>query len=98
MLPELEREQRREIVKLNREVTSFTVDHLIDEIREKWRDCTAVLVFFDEVQDYIINHSDVFRLSKDEAVETIPARMAADFMTAAGTRNWKLPGQCPRKP
>lgn len=80
MLPELEREQRREIVKLNREVTSFTVDHLIDEIREKWRDCTAVLVFFDEVQDYIINHSDVFRLSKDEAAETIPARMAADFL------------------
>ena len=80
MLPEVEREQRREITKLNREVTSFAVDHLIDEIREKWRDCTAVLVFFDEVQDYIINHSDVFRLTKDEAVETVPARIAADFV------------------
>jgi lon-related putative ATP-dependent protease len=80
ILPEIEREQRREVVKLNREVTSFAVVHLIDEIRDKWRDCTAVLVFLDEVQDYIINHSDVFRLSKDEAVETIPARMAANFL------------------
>ena len=80
MLPELERQQRREIKELNREVTSFVVDHLIDETREQWRDCAVVVSFLDEVQDYVINHSDVFRLSKDEAVETIPARMAADFV------------------
>ncbi|WP_339633462.1 ATP-binding protein [uncultured Sneathiella sp.] len=80
MLPELERQQRQEIKKLNREVTSFAVDHLIDETREKWRDCEAVVVFLDEVQGYVIDHSDVFRLSRDEAVETIPAKMAADFV------------------
>ncbi|MFC4271210.1 AAA family ATPase [Sneathiella chungangensis] len=79
MLPELEREQRREIIKLNREVTSFAVDHLIDENREKWKDCTAVVEFLDEVRDYVINHSDVFRLSKDEAVETAPAQVAANI-------------------
>ncbi|MCF8465938.1 MAG: AAA family ATPase [Sneathiella sp.] len=80
MLPELEREQRREINNLNREVTSFAVDHLIDENREHWKDCAAVVAFLDSVQDYVIGHSDVFRLSKDEAAQTIPARMAADFI------------------
>ena len=80
MMPEMEREQRREIVRLNREVTSFAVDHLIDENREHWHDCPAVLGFLDDVQEYVINHSDVFRLSKDEAVETIPAQMAGDFL------------------
>ncbi|MEX1035934.1 MAG: ATP-binding protein, partial [Sneathiella sp.] len=80
MLPELERQQRQEVKELNREVTSFAVDHLIDEIREQWQDCAAVVAFLDEVQDYVINHSDVFRLSRDEAVETIPAKMVADFV------------------
>ncbi|WP_340151148.1 ATP-binding protein [uncultured Sneathiella sp.] len=80
MLPELERKQRQEIKKLNREVTSFAVDHLIDETRERWKDCDEVVTFLDEVQNYVIEHSDVFRLSRDEAVDAIPAKMVADFV------------------
>lgn len=79
-MPELERAQRREIIQLNREITSFAVDHLIDEDRERWRDCPAVLEFLDAVKEYLIDHSDVFRLTKDEAVETIPPQMAANFI------------------
>lgn len=80
MLPEIEREERQETRKLNREVTSFAVDHLLDDIRAKWKDCKAVLAFLDEVQEYVIGHGDVFRLSTEQAPAGFPPGMMPDYI------------------
>ena len=79
MLPELEREQRQEIRTLNREVTSFAVGHLVDEIRDDWQDQGAVLEFLNQVQDHVIGHADVFRVSSDSMPANAPPAMVADF-------------------
>ena len=78
-LPELEREQRQEIRTLNREVTSFAVGHLIDDIRNHWQDIPPVLAFLDEVQNHVIDHGDVFRLSQDQASQALPPGMASEL-------------------
>ena len=79
MLPELERQQRQEIRALNREVTSFAVGHIVDEIREHWRDSEAVIEFLQEVQDYVIDHADVFRLTNEQVAQSMPPGMMPDI-------------------
>jgi lon-related putative ATP-dependent protease len=80
MLPEIEREERQETRKLNREVTSFAVGHLIDDIQAKWKDCKAVLAFLDEVEEYVIGHGDVFRLSTEQVPTGLPQGMMPNFV------------------
>ncbi len=79
MLPELERQQRQEIRTLNREITSFAVSHIIDEIREHWQDNEAVIAFLDEVQAHVIDHADVFRLTNEQVAQSLPPGMAPDI-------------------
>jgi lon-related putative ATP-dependent protease len=79
MLPELERQQRQEIRTLNREVTTFAVAHLIDEIRDDWRDNETVVAFLDDVQNYVIDHAEVFRISGESLPAGIPPALASDF-------------------
>ena len=80
MLPELEREQRQEIRTLNREVTSFAVSHIIDEIRERWREHEAVIEFLDAVQEHIIDHADVFRLTNEQLAQAVPPGVMPDMV------------------
>ena len=79
MLPELERQQRQEIRTLNREITSFAVGHIIDEIREHWPDNEAVIGFLDQVQAYVIDHADVFRLTNEQMAQSVPPGMMPDI-------------------
>jgi lon-related putative ATP-dependent protease len=79
MLPELERQQRQEIRTLNREVTSFAVGHIIDEIREHWGDVDTVTGFLDEVQEHVIDHADVFRLTNEQIAQSAPPGMMPDI-------------------
>ncbi len=79
MLPELEREQRQEIRTLNREITSFAVGHIIDEIRGHWAGEEAVISFLNEVQAHVIDHADVFRLTNEQMAQSVPPGMMPDI-------------------
>lgn len=57
-VPLWERDQRERLRTLNREVTSFAVRGLIDEVRGRHRDLRAVLDHLDKVQADIIDNAD----------------------------------------
>lgn len=75
----MEREHRHEVRLLNQEVTSFSVDSLISEIREHWTEVSTVMAFLNEVQKYVIEHGEVFQLSNDQASQSLPIGMMDKF-------------------
>ncbi|MEW8313486.1 MAG: ATP-binding protein [Candidatus Thiodiazotropha endolucinida] len=69
-IPQWQKEAREEISKLNREMTASAVHHLIDAVREKYRDNEAVIAFLDRVEDDVINNYQQF-LPHDERKPTL---------------------------
>ena len=60
-LPIWERETRKKIKQLDREITQLTVDQFIDELRENYRHLADVLKYLGEVKNEIIEDIDAFR-------------------------------------
>lgn len=60
LLPEWERERRRQLRELNREITRQTVSRLIDPLKRDYRDIKAVVGYLEAVQDDVINHAEAF--------------------------------------
>lgn len=69
-IPQWKKEAREEISKLNREMTASAVHHLIDAVREKYRDIEAVIAYLDRVEDDVINNYQQF-LPHDERKPTL---------------------------
>ncbi|MEW8177022.1 MAG: ATP-binding protein [Candidatus Thiodiazotropha endolucinida] len=69
-IPQWQKEAREEISKLNREMTASAVHHLIDAVREKYRDIEAVIAYLDRVEDDVINNYQQF-LPHDERKPTL---------------------------
>ncbi|PVV27829.1 MAG: hypothetical protein B6D79_00370, partial [gamma proteobacterium symbiont of Ctena orbiculata] len=59
-IPQWQKETREEIGKLNREMTASAVHHLIDELREKYRDLQTVTAYLDRVEEDVINNYQQF--------------------------------------
>ncbi len=53
-VPKWEAEHRRRVRELNREVTGYAVDHLIDEVRKSWRDFPLVLTHLEAVRNDVV--------------------------------------------
>lgn len=60
-LPIWERETRKKIKQLDREITQLTVDQFIDELRENYSQLADVLKYINEVKNEIIEDIDAFR-------------------------------------
>lgn len=60
-IPVWSREARGKINKLNRDISRLTVEEIITDLRNEYRDLPEVLKFVDEVKNGIINDADLFR-------------------------------------
>ena len=60
-IPQLERELRVRERELEHEVISFAVDHLMQELRQRYGEHAPVREYLDEVQADLIEHADDFR-------------------------------------
>ncbi|MGA7801646.1 MAG: ATP-binding protein [Gammaproteobacteria bacterium] len=67
--PQWQRETRRGIKALNRDVTLFAVGHLIDELRHEFDDLPAVREYLDAVQQDIVDNADNLRRAADSLAE-----------------------------
>ncbi len=59
-VPQHQREARRRLEELNREMAEFAIDDLIDALREKYEDLEDVLNFLDNVREDIVENVDAF--------------------------------------
>jgi lon-related putative ATP-dependent protease len=69
-IPQWQKETKEAISKLNREMTASAVHHLIDALREQYRDNQAVTGYLDRVEEDVINNYQQF-LPKDEHKPTL---------------------------
>jgi lon-related putative ATP-dependent protease len=58
--PQWEREGREKLKALNREVATFAVGHLLDELRKKYAAIPAVMEFLNAVQQDVIENVEAF--------------------------------------
>lgn len=65
--PQWQRQGREQVKALNREVASFAIGHLLDEIRDRYSDLPEVLSFLDAVGEDIIEHFNDFRRSDEDS-------------------------------
>ena len=66
LIPQWRRDAREKLKKLNYEVAISVVGHLVDELREKYKDHEGVLKHLGEVQEDVIANVDDFRRGEDE--------------------------------
>jgi lon-related putative ATP-dependent protease len=59
-VPQWQRDLREKIRALDQEVTSFAVGHLMDLLRENWKEEAEVLEYFDEVQRDVVENAGDF--------------------------------------
>jgi lon-related putative ATP-dependent protease len=65
-LPLWQKETRQRLKALSREVGGFAVAHLVDELREDYRDLPDVLAYLDAVERDVVENVDDFRKSEEE--------------------------------
>jgi lon-related putative ATP-dependent protease len=70
-IPQWQRERRARIKEVNNRITLNAVGHLIDSLREQYRDLPAVLEYLDEVQDDLVARVDLF-LERESAAQGMP--------------------------
>ncbi|MDH5649647.1 MAG: AAA family ATPase [Gammaproteobacteria bacterium] len=59
--PQWRREALQKIKELNRDVVMAAVGQVIDELRKRYASLPEVLVYYDQVQQDVIDHADQFR-------------------------------------
>lgn len=75
-MPKFEQEGREKLRKLNHEVATFAVGHLIDELRRKYGSLPEVVGYLNEVQEDITENVDEF-LSPEQPPMAVLMRMIA---------------------
>ncbi len=71
-VPKWDKEQREKIRELNREVTRFSVGHLIDALRREYADLGNVLEYFTAAEADIVENAQDFLASASEPPPGLP--------------------------
>lgn len=59
-LPKLEKERRERLRQFDQEVAAHALDHLIDELKERWGDQAGVVAYLDAVRTDVIDNAGRF--------------------------------------
>ncbi len=81
-VPQWEREHRKKLRELNAEVTSYAIEHSINELRTRYDALPQVLEYFDDVEKDLLENYDDFLLSRE--AETPQMAMAMAVRTQLG--------------
>lgn len=82
-IPSWQRETQEQLKELHREIASFAVSGLIDELREKYQEYPAVVDHLDAVQEDIVENARDF-LQTEEQETNVPAMLRAVTQDSAG--------------
>jgi predicted ATP-dependent protease len=62
------KEMREQLKTLNREIAEYVVNHLVDEVRERFPDLPAVLAYLEEIRTDIVAHAPAFMMGPQQVV------------------------------
>ncbi len=87
-LPRLQRERRKKLRELNRQVSLVTVRPLVEELEEAWRDLPQVMDFLEEVQRDVIENARSFISSTSQREQEQGEAAANGSLEPALTRRY----------
>jgi lon-related putative ATP-dependent protease len=79
-MPKWETEHRERARALSREIATFSVTHLIDELRNAYKDLPDVLAHLDAVQDDVVDNTANFIAAKAHELGGAPAQAGPQIM------------------
>jgi lon-related putative ATP-dependent protease len=70
----LQQEAKEEILKLDRQVVGYAVEHLIDQVKEKYTNFKVVTEFLDKVREDLLENVEAFKQAKEleQAQQQLP--------------------------
>lgn len=90
-IPKWEKEQRERIRELDRDVTQFSVGHLIDALKEDWSDLPDVIAYLDAVQaDVVENAADFLPSEQHGAAAVLAMAGQGDGRREASFRRFQI--------
>lgn len=79
---EMEKETRDKIIKMDKEVALFAVGHLLERLKNKYKDYQKVTDYLNSVQEDIITHLDIFKAKEKKPAIPVPG---LEIITAEAT-------------
>lgn len=67
-----EKEAKQKILDLDKEIALFSIGHLLQDLRERYEDCSKVLTYLDQVEKDIVDNIDDFRMPERPQAAMIP--------------------------
>ncbi|HEX8752844.1 MAG TPA: ATP-binding protein [Solirubrobacterales bacterium] len=80
-IAEIQREGRRELADLDREVAQFAIGHLVDLLKTRFTDVPDLVAWLERIPDDVVENLDRFRVA--EAEQSLPEPMAASAQRSA---------------
>ncbi len=74
-VPKWEKDQREEIKKLHTEVTNFAVQHLIKDLKKKYKESKPAVAYLEELYRDLLDNVDEFLEEEEEAEDSIQSAM-----------------------
>lgn len=81
-IEQLQKEGREQMSLLDRRVIGFLVNHLINDLKDKYKDLQVVNKYLDEVQEHLLKNIPAFKQFKQ--MESLPAQQKAMMGMSAG--------------
>jgi lon-related putative ATP-dependent protease len=78
-MPQLHKKYRERVKALNREVTEHAVGVLLSDLRDKYRDMSAVVTYLDEVQENIIDNAEDFHSPESSSLPFLSRDASQSF-------------------
>lgn len=70
--PKLQKERRQRIKELDNNVAMFAVGSLIEDLRERYKDCPGIVDYLDAVQQDILDHTEDFGVGGNQPAIMLP--------------------------
>lgn len=89
-MPRWERDKRDRIKALNRETADHAVSHALDDMREDFADCDAVVAYLKQVHDDVLDNVSIFLPESSEEEEKIPAVLRQELGEGGRYRRYQV--------
>ena len=92
-MPAMVKESRQRLRDLNRQITGFAADHLIDELRRSYDGLDNVLAYFDAVRNDVVENAEIFLPADESGPSTATATPGStpswSWGRARSSRGWR---------
>jgi lon-related putative ATP-dependent protease len=90
LLEQLRKESRKKLIDLDQHIIGFSINHIINTLKNKYKDYPAIQHFLTEAHNHLLKHVQAFKHIKQTEEASIPERLALLSSTEATFEEYKV--------